>query len=218
MLPDVEPKGIVINVPEMRLYDFRKTPLEVYAAAIGDEADRSLKGDYKVGAKRKDPAWTVPASIRAEKPELPAVVPPGPDNPLGSRWMSIGNTSYGIHGTNKRWSIGRMATHGCVRLYDDQIKKLYDETPTGTPLKLLYQPFKWGVDGRDLYLEVHPDLYSVYPGPLTEALRTPRALGILRHIDLELAWRAVEQARGVPIWVGRLPEPPPTLPTSKPTS
>ncbi|HEX5066134.1 MAG TPA: L,D-transpeptidase family protein [Myxococcota bacterium] len=219
VLPDVEPKGLVINVPEMRLYDFTVTPMEVFAAAIGDEADPSLHGEYKVGAKRKNPAWYVPASIKAEKPDLPAVVPAGPDNPLGSRWMTIGNTSYGIHGTNKQWSIGRMATHGCVRLYDDQIKKLYDRTPTGTRLQLLYQPYKWGIDGNDLYLEVHPDLYGRYPGPLTEALRTPRELGILRHIDLELAWRAVEEARGVPVWVGRLPEPPPTLPvTSRPTS
>ena len=223
ILPDADPQGLVINVPEMRLYDFRQKPPVVYAAAIGDEADRSLHGEYKVGAKRKDPAWTVPASIRAEKPELPAVVAPGPDNPLGSRWMSIGNTTYGIHGTNKRWSIGRMATHGCVRLYDDQIKKLYDITPTGTRLQLLYQPYKWGLEGRDLYLEVHPDLYNEFPGRLSEALRTPRALGILGHVDLDAAWRAVDEKRGVPVWVGRLPEPPPTqtrtpATTSRPTS
>jgi L,D-transpeptidase ErfK/SrfK len=218
VLPDVEPKGLVINVPEMRLYDFRVEPLEVFAAAIGDEADPSLIGEFKIGAKRKDPAWNVPASIRAEKPELPAVVPPGPDNPLGSRWMTIGNTSYGIHGTNVRWSIGRMATHGCVRLYEEEIQRLFDRTPTGTRLQLVYQPFKWGVDGVDLYLEVHPDLYGRYPGPLTEALRTPRALGILRHVDLERAWRAVEEMRGIPVQVGRLPEPPPAPPTSRPTS
>jgi L,D-transpeptidase ErfK/SrfK len=218
VIPDVEQKGLVINVPEMRLYDFTVSPFEVFAAAIGDEADRSLIGEFKIGPKRENPAWTVPESIRAEKPELPAVVPPGPDNPLGSRWMTIGNTSYGIHGTNKRWSIGRMATHGCVRLYDDQIKKLYARTPTGARLQLVYQPFKWGIDGRDLYLEVHPDLYGLYPGPLGEALRTPRALGILRHIDLERAWRAVDEERGVPIWVGRLPEPPLPPATSRPTS
>lgn len=218
ILPEADPKGLVINVPEMRLYDFTVQPLEVFAAAIGDEADPSLVGEFRIGAKRKDPAWTVPASIRAEKPELPAVVPAGPDNPLGSRWMTIGNTSYGIHGTNVRWSIGRTATHGCVRLYEQEIQRLFERTPTGTRLQLVYQPFKWGVSGVDLYLEVHPDLYSRYPATLTEALRTPRALGILRHIDLERAWRAVEEMRGIPVWVGRLPELPPAPPTSKPTS
>jgi len=216
VLPDVEPKGLVINMPEMRLYDFTVVPVEVFASAIGDEASPSLIGTYKVGEKRTNPAWYVPESIRAEKPELPAVVPPGPDNPLGSRWMTIGNTTYGIHGTNVRWSIGRMATHGCIRLYEDEIQRLYDRTKTGTPLQLVYQPFKWGVDGRDLYLEVHPDIYSRYPGPLEEALRTPRELGILRHIDLDRAWRAVEETRGVPVWVGRLPEPPQNPPDSKP--
>jgi L,D-transpeptidase ErfK/SrfK len=218
ILPDAPAKGLVINVPEMRLYDFTVEPMEVFAAAIGDEADRSLEGEYKIGQKRENPAWHVPASIRAEKPELPAVVPAGPDNPLGSRWMTIGKTSYGIHGTNVRWSIGRQATHGCVRLYEDEIQRLYKRTPTGTPLRMLYQPFKWGVQGQDLYLEVHPDLYAKYPGPLAEALRTPRALGLLRHIDLERTWRAVDEARGVPVRVGRLPEPPLPLPTSTPTS
>jgi L,D-transpeptidase ErfK/SrfK len=160
----------------------------------------------------------VPASIRAERPELPALVPPGPDNPLGSRWMTIGHTSYGIHGTNVRWSIGRMATHGCIRLYDDEVRRLFDRTPTGTRLQLVYQPFKWGQDGPDLYLEVHPDIYARHPDRLAEALRTPRALGILPHVDLERAWQVLDEMRGVPVRVGRLPAPPAPPATSTPTS
>jgi L,D-transpeptidase ErfK/SrfK len=222
VLPDVEPRGLVINVPEMRLYDFRQDPPDVYAAAIGDMADPSLLGVFKIGAKRKDPAWHVPKSIREEKPDLPAVVPPGPDNPLGSRWMTIGNTSYGIHGTNVRWSIGRMATHGCVRLYEDQIERLFDRTPTGTRIELVYQPFKWGVEDGEIYLEVHPDLYALRPDRLSEALRTPRELGLLGQLDLEAVWQALDQQLGVPVRVGRLPEPSPdpTDPgaTSTPTS
>ncbi|MGH0029261.1 MAG: L,D-transpeptidase family protein [Myxococcota bacterium] len=221
VLPDVEAKGLVINVPEMRLYDFTVEPLEVFAAAIGDMADRSLIGEFRIGAKRKDPAWYVPKSIQAEKPDLPAVVPAGPDNPLGSRWMTIGKTSYGIHGTNVRWSIGRMATHGCIRLYEDEVQRLYDRTPTGTPIRLVYQPFKWGVLGRDLYLEAHPDLYELHPDRVYEALRTPRALGLLPALDVERVLDAIDRVRGVPERVGRLPEdtPPPTSrTTSRPTS
>lgn len=214
VLPNTEQNGLVINVPEMRLYDYTVQPFEVFAAAIGDEADPSLHGVFKVGQKRMNPDWRVPASIRAEKPDLPAVVPAGPDNPLGSRWMSIGKTSYGIHGTNVRWSIGRMATHGCIRLYEDQIQRLYDRTKTGTRLELVYQPFKWGVHGQELYLEVHPDRYARYPGPLAEALRTPDELGILEYVDVDRARRAVEEQRGVPVRVGRLPEPPPAPPTT----
>jgi L,D-transpeptidase ErfK/SrfK len=218
ILPDTEPRGLVINVPEMRLYDFTVEPPEVLAAAIGDMADPSILGQFRIGAKRHNPAWHVPASIREEKPELPAVVPPGPDNPLGSRWMTIGTTSYGIHGTNVRWSIGRMATHGCIRLYEDAIQRLYERTPTGTRLHLIYQPFKWGVRDDRLFIEVHPDLYAMRPDRLAEALRTPRELGLLHALDLELVWRAVEEMRGVPVEVGRLPETPPPIVIWKPTS
>lgn len=218
VLPDVEPRDLVINVPEMRLYDFRTDPPEVFAAAIGDMADPSLLGEFRIGAKREDPDWHVPASIRAEKPELPAVVPAGPDNPLGSRWMTIGRTSYGIHGTNVRWSIGRMATHGCIRLYEDEIQRLYARTPSGTRIRLVYEPFKWGVEGDAIFLEAHPDLYGLRPDRLAEALRVPRALGLLGRLDLDATWRAVEELRGVPVQVGRLPEPPPPPATSTPTS
>lgn len=217
VLPDRAPEGLLINVPEMRLYDFRTDPPGVFAAAIGDMADPSLIGRFRIGPKRKNPAWHVPKSIREEKPELPAVVPPGPDNPLGGRWMTIGNTSYGIHGTNVRWSIGRMATHGCVRLYEDEIERLYERTPTGTPIHLVYQPFKWGVRDDGIFLEVHPDLYAQHPDRLGDALRVPRALGLLAQLDLERVIRAVEAMRGVPERVGRLPEPPPPA-TSTPTS
>lgn len=217
VLPNVERGGIVINVPEMRLYDFTVDPPEILAAAVGDMADPSILGEFEIGAKRENPAWNVPRSIRQERPELPAVVPPGPDNPLGSRWMTIGRTSYGIHGTNVRWSIGRMATHGCVRLYEEEVQRLYDRTPTGTVVRLVYQPFKWGVRQGVLFFEAHPDLYEVHPDALAAALHTPRALGLLGAIDLERVWSAVETRRGIPVPVGRLPESPAAA-TSTPTS
>jgi L,D-transpeptidase ErfK/SrfK len=213
VLPDVEPDGLVLNVPEMRLYDFRSTPLpDVYAVAVGDAADPTPVGEYRVGNKRTDPVWTVPASIRAEKPELPARVPPGPDNPLGKFWMTIGNTSYGLHGTNVRWSIGRMATHGCVRFYEDDIRRLYERTPPGTRLRIVYQPFKWGQDGDALFLEAHPDLYGKLPDPLAAALAVPSALGLLEALDFERVAETVAAARGEPVRVGTVPAPEPTSP------
>jgi L,D-transpeptidase ErfK/SrfK len=190
----------------MRLYDFRATPVpDVYAAAVGDATDPTLLGEFRIGEKRIDPVWTVPASIRAEKPELPAVVPPGPENPLGSRWMTIGSTSYGIHGTNVRWSIGRMATHGCVRLYEDQMQRLFERTPPGMRLRIVYQPFKWGSAGDGLYLEAHPDLYGLVDDPLATALATPSALGLLGAIDFEQLARTVDAALGIPVRVGTVP-------------
>jgi L,D-transpeptidase ErfK/SrfK len=213
VLPHAEPVGLVINVPEMRLYDFTVgAEPEVFAIAIGDAFDPTLLGAFRVGAKRTNPAWYVPKSILEERPGQPPVVPPGPDNPLGSRWMTIGATSYGIHGTNVRWSIGRLATHGCVRLYEDEIQRLYERIPTGTPLQILYQSHKWGRDGAVLYLEAHPDPYQRAPDPLAAALEQPRALGLVQHLDLARVRRVVEEARGVPVAVGQLPPPDATGP------
>lgn len=215
ILPRAEEKGLVVNIPEMRLFDFtvRDGP-EIFAVAVGDQADPSILGTFRVGRKRVDPVWNVPRSIREERPELPAQVPPGPENPLGSRWITIGDTSYGIHGTNVRWSIGREATHGCLRLYDDEVKRLYERVRQGTRIQIVYQPTKWGLDGDVLYLEVHPDLYGLVPDRL-RAFDVPRELGLLGAIDLERAWTALEEARGVPVAVGTLPAP---SATSRPSS
>jgi L,D-transpeptidase ErfK/SrfK len=215
ILPDTDEEGLVVNIPEMRLFDYtvryRPGPA-VFALAVGDEADPSIIGDFKVGAKRRDPAWTPPASIRAEKPDLPAQVPPGPDNPLGSRWLSIGNTSYGIHGTNVRWSIGREATHGCLRLYEEDIRALFDRVREGTRVQIVYQTAKWGSDGTHIYLEAHPDVYGLKPDR-EKALDVPRALDVLAQLDLGLVTRTLEEARGLPVKVGTLPERPTSAPS-----
>jgi len=215
--PAVDPEGLAINVPEMRLYDFRpEAGPEIFHVAIGDPEDPTLLGDFRVGEKRTHPAWRVPESIRRERPGLPAVVPAGPDNPLGDRWMTIGATSYGIHGTNVRWSIGRQATHGCVRLYADEMRRLYDRTDTGTRIQIVYQPFKWGREGDLILLEVHPDIYQQMEEPLAEALRLARELDIEKFLELGRVSRAVREARGVPTAVGSSAAERPT--TSTPTS
>jgi len=217
--PRVAPKGLAINLPEMRLYDFRTAGRpDVYPVAIGDGIDPTLVGSYRVGEKRVDPSWHVPESIRREKPELPAVVPPGPDNPLGDRWMSIGATSYGIHGTNNPWSIGRQATHGCVRLYADGMRRLFDRTPRGTPIEIVYQPYKWGREGEAILLEAHPDAYARISRPLDEALALPRELGLLGALDLVRVTEVLVAAQGVPERVGTRPDEPAAAPaTSAPT-
>lgn len=217
VVPDAPRKGLLINVPEMRLYDFtRGGEPQVYAIAIGDGMDPSLVGEFRVGAKRKNPAWTVPASIRAERPELPAVVPPGPDNPLGDYWMTIGNTSYGIHGTNNPWSIGRMATHGCIRLYDDQLAGLFERIPSGTPVRLVYQTVKLGTKDGGIYVEAHPDLYGREPGRYEAAVERLAGAGLFGMVDLRRLRAAIQAGRGTPVRIGTLPEPAPTSLTSTP--
>lgn len=219
ILPDAPQQGLVINVPEMQLYDFtRPGRPELYAVAIGDEMDPSLIGTFRIGAKREHPTWTVPASIRAEKPELPAVVPPGPDNPLGDYWMTIGNTSYGVHGTNNPWSIGRMATHGCVRLYNDQMAQLFAHVKVGTPIRLMYQSVKLGRLGDGIYVEAHPDLYGREPDRAEAALRRLDGLGLASAVDASRLRQAIADEQGVPIRIGTLPPEATTFATSRSAS
>jgi L,D-transpeptidase ErfK/SrfK len=217
--PRVEPRGLVINVPDLRLYDFTVEPVaEVFHVAVGDAVDPTILGRFRVGEKRVEPFWHVPSSIQEEKPELPPVVPPGPDNPLGDRWMTIGTTSYGIHGTNNPWSIGREATHGCVRLYDEEMRRLFERTGAGTPLEIVYQPYKWGREGDAIVLEAHPDLYARFERPLDEALATPLELGLLGALDLVRVTEVLAEARGVPERVGARPDADAAAATSEPTS
>lgn len=205
VLPDAPRTGLVVNVPEMQLYDYTVGPEpEVFAIAIGDQMDPSLVGAFRIGRKREHPTWTVPASIRAEKPGLPAVVPPGPDNPLGDHWMTIGSTSYGIHGTNNPWSIGREATHGCIRLYNDEIARLFARTKERTAVRLVYQTVKVGQRDGTIYVEAHPDLYGREPDRLALAYQRLYALGVADLVDPLLVRRAVEESRGIPVPVGTL--------------
>jgi L,D-transpeptidase ErfK/SrfK len=206
VLPAAPHRGLVINVPEMQLYDFTQGELpEVFAIAIGDQMDPSLVGEFRIGEKRVRPAWRVPASIRAERPELPAVVPAGPDNPLGDYWMTIGRTSYGIHGTDNRWSIGREATHGCIRLYNDEIARLFARTREGTPVAIVYQPVKLGRRGAKLYLEAHPDLYARAPDRAERAAERLRELGLWPRVEAGVLEQTIAEARGIPVEIGELP-------------
>lgn len=206
ILPDVEADGLVINIPEMRLFDYSVDDVpDVMAAAVGDVEDPTPVGEFQIRDKRIDPTWYVPKSIRDEKPDLPEQVAAGPENPLGSRWMRIGKSAYGIHGTNSRWSIGREATHGCVRLFERDVKELFDRTRDGTRLQIVYQPYKWGRVGSRIFFEAHPDRYDRIPDRLGSALALIRELGLLERIDIERVWQAIDQSRGIPIAVGTLP-------------
>jgi L,D-transpeptidase ErfK/SrfK len=211
ILPIAPREGLLINLPEMRLYDFTVDPERptVLAVAIGDAVDPTPVGEYRIGQKRVDPYWNVPESIRAERPDLPAVVPPGPENPLGDRWLTLGTSSYGIHGTNNVWSIGRNATHGCVRLYNDDMRALFDRTRTGTRVRLVYQPVKLGQRNGVLYVEAHRDEYDRAPDAPSATLVqliVLETLGVIdgSTVDQERVRRVIQEARGVPVPIGRL--------------
>ena len=168
ILPDAPREGVVLNVAEMRLYYFPKPKageeavVITHPISIGRQDWSTPLGLTRVVAKSVNPVWYPPASVRAEAiedgRELPAAVPPGPDNPLGSHALRLGIPGYLIHGTNKPAGVGMRVTHGCVRMFPEDIAQLFDDIPVGTPVRIVNQPYKMGWLADTLFLEAHPPL------------------------------------------------------------
>jgi L,D-transpeptidase ErfK/SrfK len=158
LMPAAAPEGIVINLADMRLYYFEKpaAPPRSYPIGIGREGLLTPTGATEVVRKTKDPTWRPNARQRAEHPEYPEAVPPGPDNPMGNRALYLGWPQYAIHGTNKPWGVGRRVSSGCIRMYPEDVEELYDLVQVGTKVTVVDQPFKFGwIDGQ-LFMEAHP--------------------------------------------------------------
>lgn len=165
ILPDAPRDGIIINIAEMRLYFYPKNkqgePQQVvtHPLGIGREGWATPLGKARITQKVKDPTWTPPESIRKEHAEmgdpLPRVVPAGPDNPLGAYAMRLSMPSYLLHGTNKPYGVGLRVSHGCIRLYPEDIEHLFGITPSNTAVEIIYQPHKAGQRNGQLYLEAH---------------------------------------------------------------
>lgn len=205
VLPDAKRQGIVINLAEMRIYYFHEMDgygyVDTYPIGVGREGFYTPLGVYKVTGKEKDPYWYPPESIRQERPELPPAVPPGPDNPLGAYKIMIDLQGYRIHGTNRPWGVGRRVSHGCIRLYPEDITRLYGKVEPGERVEIVYQPVKAGVeDGRPM-VEVHKD----YIGGLDlfrEAVVRIYMTGLLGSVDPYRLMRAVDEKSGIPTDVG----------------
>lgn len=159
VLPDVERIGIVINLAEYRLYYFTDSGVQVYPVGVGTEENPSPLANAEVTMPLESPAWYPPQSIRAEyeaKGEyLPRMIPPGPDNPLGSYALMLSEKGYLIHGTNKQFGIGMQVSHGCFRMYNEDISRFVYEVSKGTPVQIIHEPVKLGVRGKEVWLEVH---------------------------------------------------------------
>lgn len=168
ILPDTPHKGITLNISEYRMYVYppdQPGTVMSFAHGIGRQDWKTPLGLTKVSRKVKDPSWHPPESIRREHAAmgdpLPVVVPPGPHNPLGAYALYLALPGeYRIHGTDidKIYGIGMQITHGCVRMYPEDIEKLYNATPVGTPVYIVKQPIKVGWLDNMLYIEAHPDL------------------------------------------------------------
>ncbi len=158
LLPPGPRKGIVIDLAAQRLYYFPagSQSVESYPIGAGAEAGMTPRGTTKVVGKVVKPVWYVPKSIRKEQPDLPGMVPAGPDNPLGEYAFRLGWPSYLIHGTNKPYGVGRNVSHGCIHLYPEDIEKLFHEVPIGTPVRVVDDEIRLGWIGGELYLGISP--------------------------------------------------------------
>jgi len=160
VLPDAPHEGIVIDVATMRLFYYpahgphQPERVITYPIGIGKLGWKTPEGVTRVTAKVKDPVWTPPPSVRKEHQEdddpLPVKVPPGPDNPLGAYLFRLGWPSYLIHGTNKSYGIGMRASHGCIRLYPEDIEALFGQIPIGTRVRVVNQPYRFGFDNQHI--------------------------------------------------------------------
>ncbi len=217
LLPRAPREGIVINLPEHRLYWFpparagEQPVVWTFPVSIGKMDWHTPLGVTRIVNKIKNPTWTPPPSVREEHARrgdiLPAVVPAGPDNPLGLFAMRLGipGGNYLIHGTNRPAGVGMQVTHGCMRLYPEDIERLFAMVSVNTPVMIVNQPYKWGWNDGELLIEVHPPLQedAVEPPTLTDLTRLIVEATSAEPLAIdwgtaELTWR---EERGVPATV-----------------
>lgn len=193
---------IVINVPQRMLFYRDGNRVLAYPTAVGRSTWQTPLGTFTVVRKEEDPAWHVPASIRAESARkgqpLPLVVPPGPRNPLGRFWIGLSLAGIGVHGTPFPLSIYQVTTHGCLRLQAEEIEDLYGRVSLGTRGRIVYEPILMATSGGDIFFEVHPDVYRRATTPASRYVRELAGLlGLDDQIDWMVADREVERRAGV---------------------
>jgi L,D-transpeptidase ErfK/SrfK len=216
LLPTAPRTGIVVNLADGRLYYFHvdrngSFVAEIDPISIGEVGWKTPLVVTTIVSKEKMPTWYPPKSVREahlkeDGDVLPGSVPPGPDNPLGEYALRLGipGGSYLIHGTNKPVGVGMQITHGCIRLYPEDIERLYGEVRVGTTVRIVNQRIKTGwLDGA-LYLEVHPPLFAggaqntAQPDELTHTIVAATARQRV-PIDWDTAERTLAEAKGVPV-------------------
>ena len=240
ILPDTPHVGIILNIPEMRIYYYYPSPtgpvlgkgrvtkasmtvnkspgsvhpdvVYTFPVGLGRYDWKTPIGAFTVKGKTKNPTWNVPLDIYQEHLERDGeadhMIPGGdPDNPLGLYRLELTLPEYALHGTNVPWGVGMEVSHGCVRLYPEDIDRLFHKVKVGTPGEFIYQPIKFGWRGDALYVEVHDDLYGRFPGAWAHALDEVKRHGLEDQVDMGKLQKAVEQKTGVPTYVMPGPAP-----------
>ena len=216
VLPDAPRKGVVINLASLRLFYYPKPDADgrqvviTHPIGIGREGWRTPQGKFRITQKVENPAWRVPSSIRREHAArgdpLPSVVKAGPKNPLGAYAMRLNRPQYLIHGTNKPYGVGMRVSHGCIRLYPEDIARLFPEVPVGTQVRIVNQPFLAGWLDGGLYLEAHEPLSEQakrWKGSYKpmEKVVTKKAAERSEPVDWDLARKITQAGLGIPFSV-----------------
>ena len=219
ILPNVERTGMVLNLPEMRLYYFPEpaageTPLVItHPISVGRMDWETPLGKTSIINKKKDPDWRPPQSLKDEaitegNEPLPDIVKAGPDNPLGRYAMRLGIPGYLIHSTNKPYGVGMRVTHGCLRMYPEDIERLFEDIPVGTPVHIVNQPIKLGWLAGSLFVELHQpldedkDKYANYMQSVLDAIAEFTAEDDI-NLSGRALWEAIEHQDGIPVAVTR---------------
>jgi L,D-transpeptidase ErfK/SrfK len=226
VLPDAPREGLVLNLAAMRLFYFpprkdKNAPLEVitHPIGIGRVGWSTPEGRTKIVSKVKDPSWTPTASVRKEHAEngdpLPAKVPPGPDNPLGRHMMRLAWPAYLMHGTNKPYGVGMRVSHGCIRLYPEDIAQVFAQVPVGTSVTVVNQPYLLGWKGDVLYVQAYgpldDDERNWEHGPVSlrkkgaksKSLLWKRVVAADSSINWDLAREIAAKPSGIPLAVSK---------------
>jgi L,D-transpeptidase ErfK/SrfK len=206
-------EGVVLNIPEMRLYYYRPDPrdperilVRTHPVGIGRDERRTPRGRFTVWQKTENPTWVIPDSIRADRirehgDERRSIPGGDPENPLGQYRLKLSNSRYALHGTNQPWGVGRQVSYGCARLYPEDMHRLYPLIDIGTPVEFVYQPAKIGARGGAVYVEMHPDIYGLgLPNEkVLLAAINGRKLGA--EVERTLVEASFETSRGMPVSV-----------------
>jgi L,D-transpeptidase ErfK/SrfK len=221
ILPTSRRPGVVLNIPEMRIY-YYPPPIKMrgkvssgaahvvytFPVGLGRFDWKTPIANFKIRGKTVNPTWVVPDDIYQEHLERDGeaehmISGDDPDNPLGHYRIELTLPMYALHGTNVPWGVGMTVSHGCVRLYPEDIDVLFHMVRVGMPGQFVYEPVKFGWRANRLYVEVHDDLYAMYPGLWNHTMKEVERLGLTDQVDTSLLQKAVEAKTGVPTYVGR---------------
>lgn len=225
ILPDSPRNGLVLNLPEQRLYLFKQGRLvNSYPIGVFRDGFSTPIGSTSVVRKVVNPTWYPTASAHKDDPTLPAAVGPGPDNPLGTRAMYLGWPMYLIHGTHKPYGVGRRVSRGCIRMYPADVERLYEQVPVGTTVHVVNQPIKVGWWQGELFVQAHPTLQqgvALEETGAIEPIEIPdmhkkieaKAGSAAGRVDWPTVERALKERRGYPVQVTGIDRPIAAMPS-----